>query len=274
MSPIERVVVPLDAASEVRAVLDAAARLAAHARARLHGVFVEDEDLLRLAGLPFARQTILGVRAEPMTAAQIALHLRVAALQMREALAAAARQYALEWSFEVMRGAAEHALALATARDLVVAGAVTRPVARYFRVASRWLGSAGAVPGPLLLVRTAAAGEGGVVMLLRDCKEGSARLLEAAARIAEARSVPLTVVASRTSAAAVPGLQQWLAGELARFELQLKIEIEPDEPLMLHRRIIELDCRLLAVAAAEVEGTTGRLREWIEDFSGDVLIVR
>ena len=44
---IERVVVTLDAASENRAAIETAARLAARAKAPLHGIFVEDEDLLR-----------------------------------------------------------------------------------------------------------------------------------------------------------------------------------------------------------------------------------
>ena len=61
---IERVVVALDAVSENRATIDTAARLAARWRARLHGVFVEDDDLLRLANLPFARQVSLGVGVE------------------------------------------------------------------------------------------------------------------------------------------------------------------------------------------------------------------
>ena len=64
---IERVVVPLDAASENRTAIDTAARLAARAKAPLHGIFVEDEDLLRLAGLPFARQVASGFGIEPLT---------------------------------------------------------------------------------------------------------------------------------------------------------------------------------------------------------------
>src|SRR4029077_3506266 len=52
-SAVERVVVALDAASENRAAIGAAARLAARWKARLHGVFVEDDDLIRLAHLPF-----------------------------------------------------------------------------------------------------------------------------------------------------------------------------------------------------------------------------
>ena len=49
---IERVVVPLDAAAENRTAIETAARLAARAKVPLHGIFVEDEELLHLARLP------------------------------------------------------------------------------------------------------------------------------------------------------------------------------------------------------------------------------
>ena len=42
---IERIVVQFDATSETRGAIALATRLAAHAKAQLHGVFIEDEDL-------------------------------------------------------------------------------------------------------------------------------------------------------------------------------------------------------------------------------------
>ncbi len=43
---IKRVVVSLDAASEIRTAIDTAARLAARWCVPLHGVFIEDEELI------------------------------------------------------------------------------------------------------------------------------------------------------------------------------------------------------------------------------------
>ena len=74
---VERVVVALDAASENRAAIGAAARLAARWKARLHGVFVEDDDLIRLAHLPFARQVTLGIGVEPLTLQHAERQIRV-----------------------------------------------------------------------------------------------------------------------------------------------------------------------------------------------------
>jgi hypothetical protein len=46
----------LTPASETRDAIAVVARLGAHAKSQLHGVFTEDEDLLHPADLSFARQ--------------------------------------------------------------------------------------------------------------------------------------------------------------------------------------------------------------------------
>jgi K+-sensing histidine kinase KdpD len=99
-SDIERIVVSLDAASENATAIDTAARLAAHWKAHLRGVFVEDEDLLNLASLPFARQVTLHSGAEPLAAEEVEGHLRVAAATARRALESAAARYGVRSSFE------------------------------------------------------------------------------------------------------------------------------------------------------------------------------
>ena len=130
--------------------IDTAARLAAHAKAPLHGVFVEDEDLLHLAGLPFARQITLGAPAEPLTTEHVELHLQVAAERARRELFAAAKRHGVTCSFEIVRGASESALIGASERDLVVAGGLTRPIGGHFRAGMPLVvldrGHAGSVP--------------------------------------------------------------------------------------------------------------------------------
>src|SRR5271165_2705739 len=101
---IERVVVPLDAATETSTAIDTAARLAALWRVPLHGVFVEDEELIGLAGLPFARQITLGTGPEPLTKDHVEDYFRAFAERARLELAAAAERRGVEWSFETVRG--------------------------------------------------------------------------------------------------------------------------------------------------------------------------
>lgn len=271
--PIERVVVPLDAASENRTAIDTAARLAARAKAPLHGVFVEDEDLLRLASLPFARQITLGAGAEPFTTEQAELHLRVAAERARRDLEAGAKRHRVTCSFEIVRGASEIALSGVTERDLVVAGALTRPVAGEFRVECRWWSSIEVASGPFLLARGAWDRLGSAVMLLRDRGPASARLLEAAAQIAVTEGGLLTVICPPALAGA-KGFAAWIGQRLAAYPVQVQIEVAPAEPDALHRRIGELDCRLLAIDASWSEGHVDRLREFVERLACDLLFVR
>jgi nucleotide-binding universal stress UspA family protein len=270
---IERVVVTLDAASENHAAIDTAARLAARAKAPLHGIFVEDEDLLRLASLPFARQITLGAGAEPFTADQVELHLQAAAERARRDLHAAAKRHAVGYSFEIVRGASQIVLSGVTERDLVVAGALTRPIAGDFRVECRWWFSIEVAAGPFLLTRGGWDGAGSVVMLLHDRGPASVRLLEAAAQAAEARGGALTVICPPAVVGA-DGFETWIAERLAALSVRVQIEAVQAEPAALRRRIGELDCRLLAVDAGRNEGHTGRLREYLESYACDILFVR
>jgi nucleotide-binding universal stress UspA family protein len=269
--PIERVVVPLDAASESLTAIDTAARLAAHAKAPLHGVFVEDEDLLHVASLPFARQFTLGAHPEKLTTEHLELHLRVAAERARKEFFAAAKRHGVTGSFEIVRGASESALTGASEHDLVVACALTRPIAGHFRLECRWWSSLEAMPGPFLLARHAWSASGSVVMLLRDRSDASARLLEAAAQIAQSADRMLKVICP--PAIAGEEFEKWIADRLAGHPVRLQIEITPAEPAALHQRIGELDCRLLAIEAGSTEGRGDRLREFVERCGCDILMV-
>ena len=53
---IRRILIALDASTHSLAALHAAAEMAANMQAELIGLFVEDENLLHLAGLPFAQE--------------------------------------------------------------------------------------------------------------------------------------------------------------------------------------------------------------------------
>ena len=165
---IGRVVIPLDAASEGGTAIETAARLAARANAPLHGIFVEDEDLLSLANLPFARQVTLGAGTEPLTVERVEQQLRAAAERVRQAIAAAAERHGVDWSFEGVRGSLESVLSGISKGDLVVASALSRPIAGQFRLEGRWWASISAAPGSLLMTRRAWETGGAVLIMMRD----------------------------------------------------------------------------------------------------------
>jgi nucleotide-binding universal stress UspA family protein len=269
---IERVVIQLDPGSETRDAVDTAARLAALARAPLRGIFIEDKDLLSLATLPFACQVTLGAGREPLTVEHVERQLQVAAERARRDLATATERHGVGWSFEIVREPLDRALSGTSERDLVVAAALTRPVAGQFRLECRWWASISAAPGPLFLVRHAWETSGGVVILLGDQSDGSARLLEAAARIAKARNANPTVL-SAVDAEGAEDIEAWAADHLARHSVPLQIERVPTEAAALHRRMLELDCRLLAVEARFVENRPDRIRKFVDRVGCDLLVV-
>ena len=61
---------------------------------------------------------------------------------------------------------------------------------------------------------------------------------------------------------------------LADHPVRLQVEIAPAQTAALHQRIGELDCRCLAIASGEAEGSGDRLRELVERFGCDILVVR
>src|SRR5262249_8415565 len=163
---IKRVVIPLDAASETGTAIDTAARLAARWRVPLHGVFIEDEELIGLAGLPFARQVTLGTGLEPLTRDHVEHHFRAFAERARREFSAAADRHGVKWSFAVGRGRFA-AGDLCGEDDFVVAAAATRPIGGHFRIASRCWSWTATITRPFLLAKREWETGGSVLTLLR-----------------------------------------------------------------------------------------------------------
>jgi hypothetical protein len=269
---IERIVVSLDAVSEIHAAIEAAARLAVRWNAALHGVFIEDEDLLRLAGLPFARQVSLGAGAEALTAAQTARQLRAFAETARRELAAAARRHDLRWSFEMVSGTAPADTVTTAAGDFIVACAASRPIGAHFRIDTQWRRAVASGSGSLLLMRPARAG-GTVVTVLHDREPASARVLEAAAQFAEAGSASVVVICA-PALADDKLFEAWVGERLAAYSVRARIEPAPGDPAALQRHIVGLDCGLLALAADAEPADPDRRREIATRTGCDILVMR
>lgn len=266
---IDRVVVWLDSASEIRTALATAARLAARAKAPLHGVFVEDEDLLRLARLPGMREITWKTGATRLAPGRIEEELRLAAEHARQELAAAANRRGLAWSFETVRGSSQGGPPHSTEGDFVVACTMTRPIAGQFRLECRWLGRVGAIAGTVLLAGHRWDTGGSVVILLRDLGPGSERLIETAAPIAEAEGGELVAICPPAIVGAA-GFDSWIADRLAGFAVRVQIEVAAPEPGALRARIVGLNCRVLGIEA----GALGELDELTRWLTCDLLVVR
>jgi nucleotide-binding universal stress UspA family protein len=121
---IRRIVVGLDFAPHSRPALEAAAALAGALDADLEALFVESDELHRLAGLPFARELgVSSAAARPMDPAVLERTLQAHAREARRALAEVAAPRSLRWSLRVTRGSvAEEIIAASAGADLTVVG--------------------------------------------------------------------------------------------------------------------------------------------------------
>ncbi len=134
----DRILVLLDASPGSLAALRTAATLAELLRQRLEALFVEDINLLYLAGLPFTREVgsyTAALRA--LDAQSVEREYRLRAQQLRHAVEMEAAAHRLEWEFRVVRGGVrEQAVQAAKAATFVGMGRVGR-----YRLAGQKLGS-------------------------------------------------------------------------------------------------------------------------------------
>jgi nucleotide-binding universal stress UspA family protein len=102
---IRRIAVALDASPHSLQGLAVAAGIAAALNAELEGVFVEDTELLRLAGLPFLRELRIASLCESvLDIDRLQRELRAAARGVRERLERTAAELGVAWSFRIWRG--------------------------------------------------------------------------------------------------------------------------------------------------------------------------
>jgi hypothetical protein len=268
---VERVVVALDTASENRTAIATAARLAARWHAPLHGIFVEDDDLIRLARLPFARQVTLGAGVEAFNLQQARRQMRAFAERARQEVTAAAIRHGLEWSFEILHDSASTRLGAVHATDFLVCGATTRPIGGHFRVDCRWWSAADPDASSLLLAHRDWR-EGAVAILLEDRDPVSERLIAAAVQLAQAHGGRLTVICSPKLANS-PGFKAWLDERLSDHTVTAELDIAPVESAALSRRIVELGCHVIALASGAPHARPERLRELVATSACNVLVV-
>lgn len=197
-----RILLPLGSGAWDGPGIDAAIGLAARFHAEIVGIFIEDSDLMRLAALPFARETIpLSVSTRRLDPADMARALRVRAGVLRARLQERATRARIPWSFHVARDESlQEQLGEAAASDLLILGVGGRR-AGSLRAAdrvTRYFFSHGACT--VWLYRGLAAGAPPVVALLDD-GPSSRRVLAVAGQLARHGGKPLLVMVSADGAA-------------------------------------------------------------------------
>jgi nucleotide-binding universal stress UspA family protein len=206
---IHRILVALDASVHSLAALEAASELADTLKAELVGIFVEDIDLLHLAGLPFARAvSFLPVLARPLDSPSMERALRVQAERVRQALAGVAGRRRLRWSFQVVRGqVATELLTAAQEADLLALGRASWSTMRRVRLGATARVVVAQAAGPVLLLQ-----HGHTichpVQLVYDGSATARRALATATQVASATGGHLTVMIVGDSAEDAQRLQE------------------------------------------------------------------
>lgn len=193
--PLRRIVVSLDASENSVVLLQTVAVWAAHWRAQLAGIFIEDVNLLHLSGFTFAREfSATFARERAITGEDIERRWRAHAAQARRTLQRAAGASGVEATFDVVRGPLESGIFGGVQhRDLVVmTDAATWRDANCIGCAVRR--TALSSPSSVLLAGAATAMRSAPVLCLFDSSAGRASALRLAAQIAEIEQRPLNVV--------------------------------------------------------------------------------
>jgi nucleotide-binding universal stress UspA family protein len=121
---IERIVVAVDASPHSLAALEAAVDLAARFEAELVGIFVEDENLLRLADLPFVHEIgIFSARRRRLDIKEMERQLRVQRRRVRRIFTLTTERASVRRTFRAVRGTVlSEVLAAASEADVLVLG--------------------------------------------------------------------------------------------------------------------------------------------------------
>ncbi|MGE0744712.1 MAG: hypothetical protein AB7K86_05665 [Rhodospirillales bacterium] len=214
-----RIVVAFDSMAAAHA-LEAATELAARLQAELEGLFVEDENLMRIAELNLGRvYDALSGRHESATSAAMAQMVRGEAARIRQAMAAQAARAHVAHRFRIVRGMLERELATAAqAADLLVLSLSSRAVGARVRADIAWITAVEHALKPVLVIRPGAR-LGGRAMVLYDDPARGAALLAAASQLVTGADGMVTVLLVAADERTAAALRAAAEADLARLGL-------------------------------------------------------
>lgn len=246
-----RVLVVLDNVAANDEVLRTAAAIASAEACELTGLFIEDQDLLRLAALPFAREVQLaGARTRRLEPELVRQALRAQASQARAAVAKYAATHRLTWSFQEAQGRTnEQILLAASAGDIIAMTRHVGPLASFTGISGQARMIAARAPGPLLLAGEPQPVRRGTTLLPYDASPAAELVLGLAGNLARARQEPLEIMLLGETARGIENFEERIRSATGQSQVPpLRIWIPRDRATAVHR-LCELDRGLLILPA-------------------------
>jgi hypothetical protein len=253
-----RILLAIDTGSLTGPALETAAALAVGLGCELAALFVEDERLLRIAGLPFAHETpsaeLRGLGLEAMEQA-----FRVQAGDLRRLVEAAAARLTLSWTLDVMRGELLVAsLARLRRGDLLVLSKG--------RLAAFPVGARTDDGGPFYALA------GRPVAVLFDDSPAGGRGLEAALALARVTAGEIAVLVEAAAPEAFRDGRARAATRLAERSASVRYaRLEAGDPAALARSVRTHGAGALVIPGAAAERPTVEL---LEDVACPVVLLR
>lgn len=261
---IRNIVVTLDASESGRPALETAVRLAAILGAELEGVFVEDINLIRLAGLPFLREVRPGsLTEEELSSQRMQSELRALARHAEHMLEQAVRETGVDWSFRVWRGRTE-AESLSTTFDA--------DVLSLYRGSSLLSCRARLVPKPCVLPARYTTQS---ISVLFSGSEQAIKALTAACHLANDLDVHLIVLLPNTKTGDVLNLQKKAGAILDSYSQHARFVPLADSDAQSLAQIVSASVNTVLVAeAGHPILQQGGIDQCLETLSCPLLLVR
>lgn len=265
---IRRILVAVDASSHSLSALRAAADLAATLEAELRGLFVEEEELLRLSRLSVREVDLISTRTRPLEERRLRRHVRRQRRLARREMERAAGRRKVRWSFRSTRGSVGVELrSAAGTADLVILG--TRGWTPGRRPGSTVLRLLREAPVPVMILRRGTE-IGRRVYAVYDGSPPARRGLAAAIQIARRGELPLVVLLVAGDEALQERRREAEEAVTGRdVEAEMRIL---DAPSSLPSFVRSERCGLLVIPAEAARGGFSSLEEMLAAVDCPVLV--
>jgi nucleotide-binding universal stress UspA family protein len=274
-----RILVALDASRQSRCTLEIAASLAARRKAELLALFIEDVNLIHLAGLPFAREIDrISASERQFDAPVMSRGLRTQLHLIRQLLAQVTQDTTLNTSLKILRGHyVAEAISAATEMDILFLGrsrdAEPREPPDESAAAKRYSGIQPPVSRP--------------VWVLFDGTPAAARALAIANDLAAAEQKQLLIVLQATTAEKSCALKQQAIAALeaphspprafsstvpTEFSPLQYLTSPPSETGALLRSVRHKGCSLMVINREQAQQLNHTLKILIEELNCPVVL--